>query len=182
MDTTNQPEMGYFNRFDLVHYANVFVATKLNILTFEWPNVLSIYFDLEPVYYNTSIKDTLRADEDKKLGVSSFALGANLKCRTKEVNNFSADFAYSVFIPHLYSQRYSDKVNTQIKEHGGRITPEMILSSDRNPIHVVDIRIKYNPPNKKMLAHFSDSYCFIIVTMTYLGNKMLLETHLYHYN
>ena len=45
-------QQGYFNRFDLVQYANVIAYTKLNILSIEWPDLATVYFDFCPVLYS----------------------------------------------------------------------------------------------------------------------------------
>lgn len=142
--------LSYLNRFDLVQYAQIFVSGKINILTYKWPEVLSVYFDFIPLIYNTRLSDSLSTKE--KNNVTTFAYGLNMKVITKESEKtrFSAEASFSFFRPVLYSQYYSDHASLQIKEPViGNLVPHDKYSKN---IQMIDIRIKHHPKNKKVCS------------------------------
>lgn len=163
LNASGQPEKGYFNRFDLVQYANIIALAKLNIFTIEWPDFATLYFDVIPVFYNTSISDSLRINENvtkKNSSVYSIAFGSNVKILTEQDKrtHLSAEVSYSFFIPQLYSSNYFDKANTQIKEHSGIISPNMILPTKHNGIEILDVRIQHSPPKSKVSTFLRISF------------------------
>jgi hypothetical protein len=57
--------------------------------------------------------------------------------------------SFSFFFPHLYSVRYSDKANYQIKEFEGPLEEEKILNKKkRYAIGVIDMRIEHSKREK----------------------------------
>lgn len=141
----------FVNRFDLVQYANVFAATKLNIYTLKWHKVLTIYADFIPVLYNTSLSDTLTSQND--ISVSNVALGLNFKgiIEPDKISGLSAEFSYSIYRPVMYSDYYDDRASYQLKEPYDGNT----VSHDRYShfIQVIDWRIMHKPKEAKLSSY-----------------------------
>jgi hypothetical protein len=136
------------NRYDLYQYSHVIAASKLNLMTYKWPKVLSLYLDFSPILYNTYLSDSLSSKD--KISVSTMAFGLNLKALTymHERTRLSAECSYSFYEPVLYSDFYSDVASYQIKEPYDGNT----VRQDKYPktIQVLDIRIRHIPENEKL--------------------------------
>ena len=162
-DTTGgKPVHRFLNRFDLVQYSNVIALTKLNILTIDFPKFACLYLDVIPVYYNTTISDSLRKDVSgswKKINVTSIAFGGHMKLKTKrdKISNLSGEVSYSYFIPQLYTPNYRF-IGTQLKDHDGVVTEGMILESQDRSVQILETRIEHRKPDSKLSTFFRIAY------------------------
>jgi hypothetical protein len=111
-----------------------------------------IYFDLIPVFYNTPISDSLTST---KSNVCTIALGGNVKFIPEINGNFSAEMSYSVFVPKLFSNNYTDKATMQFKESPGpMLTGGMLNSEPLRTIQAIDLMIGYEPKKGQAKVFF----------------------------
>lgn len=134
---------GYVNRYDLVQYSHVISATKINLITFKWHKVLSVYVDFSTAIYNTFISDSLNIKENLNLSTIAFGGNAKLITETDKRTGFSAEISYSIYKPILFSDYYSDMATYQDKESYDGIG----VAHEKYPktIQFIDLRIRHKP-------------------------------------
>jgi len=136
-ETTNRTML---NATDLVKYANLRLAAKLNILKLKLNSLNRLYLDGYAVHYRTGITDSTRKEPESIF--NTFGAGGNILFRSYKKNTkFRLDLMYSLFWLKSTSNRY-DLVSSSADAESTVMTDDQV-SNDTSPLSNLSIQVAF---------------------------------------